>query len=217
MTKRLRFKPNLEVGHRGKKGESFSRRRECDPCELRKPWRCLTFTELILYFTATSRISRTFPPTSFFERVNQQLGCPCGEEPPCFPPIPSSNEDQRRGYQALHQPPVHFTCVSMNLRSCAEPRQLRGDRAAGPYQHSSEEADNGSSAGYQALTSNASRQTANTLVSDDVIVRGGRRGSCCCRTVSFRLSAVSVLCLIGRRGCCGKKPERKSPNAITQH
>lgn len=49
-----------------------------------------------------------------------------GEEPPCLPPIPPSNEDQRRGYQALNQPQVHFTYVLMNLRSCAEPSELRG-------------------------------------------------------------------------------------------
>lgn len=51
---------------------------------------------------------------------------PLGDEPPCLPPIPSSNEDQRRGYQALNQPRVHFTYVLMNLRSCAEPRRAQG-------------------------------------------------------------------------------------------
>lgn len=56
----------------------------------------------------------------------QRSGWPCSEEPPCFPPIPSSNEDQRRGYQALNQPQVYFTCVSMNLCSCAEPGELGG-------------------------------------------------------------------------------------------
>lgn len=52
----------------------------------------------------------------------------------------------------------------------------QGDRAAEPYQHSSEDTDNGTSTGYQALTSDALRQTADTLVSDDVIVRGGTSG-----------------------------------------
>lgn len=48
------------------------------------------------------------------------------DEPPCLPPIPSSNEDQRRGYQALNQPQVRYTCVIMNLCSCAELRRAQG-------------------------------------------------------------------------------------------
>lgn len=93
----------------------------------------LTLADMILYFPANSSFSKLLlsirrPPSPVLHssRVKRQLGRACVEEPPCFPPIPSSNEDQRRGYQALNQPPVHFTCVSMNLRSCAEPRRLRG-------------------------------------------------------------------------------------------
>lgn len=51
---------------------------------------------------------------------------PLADEPPRLFPIPSSNEDQRRGYRDLNQPQVHYTCVLMNLCSCAEPRRAYG-------------------------------------------------------------------------------------------
>lgn len=91
---------------------------------------CRSFFPLLI--TANSSFSKLVLKhqeacRSYKERA-QCSGCPCGGEPPCFPPIPSSNEDQRRGYQALYQPWVHFTCVWMNLHSCAEPRELRGSR-----------------------------------------------------------------------------------------
>lgn len=42
-----------------------------------------------------------------------------GEEPPYLPPIPPTNEDQKRRYRGLNQPQVNITYVLMNLRACA--------------------------------------------------------------------------------------------------
>ena len=64
------------------------------------------------------------------------------EGTPLPSPHSSSNEDQRRGYQALNQPQVHFTYVLMNLRSCAEPLWAQGIAPPMPYQHSSEDTVN---------------------------------------------------------------------------
>lgn len=64
------------------------------------------------------------------------------EGTPLPSPHSSSNEDQRRGYQALNQPQVHFTYVLMNLRSCAEPLRAQGIAPPMPYQHSSEDTVN---------------------------------------------------------------------------
>lgn len=59
-----------------------------------------------------------------YKKLAEKICNPCWEKPPCLPPIPQSNEDQSRGYQVLNQRQVHFTYVLLNLRSCAEPRDL---------------------------------------------------------------------------------------------
>lgn len=134
------------------------------------------------------------------ERERSALALRAVKNPPAFPPflplMKTRGEDIRPSIS--HKSTSHvFRWISAHVLS---PASL-GDRAAGPYQHSSEDADNGTNAGYQALTSDALTQTADTSVSDCVIVWGGCRAlvGCCC-TVGFGLSAVRVLCVISRRG-----------------
>lgn len=71
----------------------------------------------------------------------QSGAVPRAEEPPCFPPILHSNEDQRREYQALNQPQVHFTCFDESPLMCRA-LQAQGIVLPGPYQHSSEDTVN---------------------------------------------------------------------------
>lgn len=134
------------------------------------------------------------------ERERSRPALPAVKNPPAFPPflplMKTRGEDIRPSIS--HKSTSHvFRWIAAHVLS----PMSSGDRAAGPYQHSSEDAYNGTNAGYQALTSNALTQTANTLMSDHAIVRGGcwTLVSCCC-TVTLRLSVVRVLCVIGRRG-----------------
>lgn len=152
---------------------------------------------------ATSGKQEASIPTALHltrERERSRPALPAVKNPPAFPPflplMKTRGEDIRPSIS--HKSTSHvFWWIASHVLSPAS----SGDRAAGPYQHSSEDADNGTNGGYQALTSDALTQTANTSMSDHAIVRGGRWTpvGCCC-TATLRLSVVRVLCVIGRRG-----------------
>lgn len=97
MTKRLRFKPNLEVGHHEKRNRSLG-----DGSAIRVSWgngatelqRSLRFTELILYFAASSTssklllsIRRPSPRLHSSRERSSSSAVRAVKNPPAFPPF----------------------------------------------------------------------------------------------------------------------------------
>lgn len=206
MTERLCFNPNLEVGHQEKSSRPLAEE------NAQRHYRTAMFLNVQGVESFISLLNKANPiasgnqeasiPTVLDltrERECSSPALPAVKNPPAFPPflplMKTRGEDIRPSIS--HKSTSHvFRWISAHVLSPAS----SGDRAAGPYQHSSEDADNGTNEGYQALTSDALTQTANTSVSDQAIVRGGHWAlvNCCC-TATWR-ALVRVLCGIGRRG-----------------
>lgn len=111
---------------------------------------------------------------------------PAVRNPPAFPPflhvMKTRGEDIRPSISE-----VHFTYALMNLCSCAEPCALKGSccRALSAFLRGRRQWNH---TGYQALTGNALTQTADTSVSDRVILWGAHSALSCFCGVSFMLT-----------------------------
>lgn len=183
------------------------------------------FTELVLYFTAKSSstklplsIRRPSPRLHFLREWSSSSAVRAVKNPPAFPPflhvMKTRGEDIRPSISRQSTSHV-FRWISAHVLS---PASSGGSccRALSAFLRGHGQWNQHGLSGADKWRLETDRRHLGVWWCDSVRRYFGTLVGCC-RTVSFRLSAVRVLCLIGRRGCCGKKPEWKSPNTITLH